>query len=52
LDNYNENWKDEDAPEINAIEFSENLVLESISFLSDSSIDFFYSENGMLETIL
>jgi hypothetical protein len=49
LDNYNENWRDEedDEPELNESEFSENLTLNSISFLSDASVDIFYSENGM-----
>jgi hypothetical protein len=49
LDNYNENWRDEedDEPELNESEFSENLTLYSISFLSDASVDIFYSENGM-----
>ena len=49
LENYNENWRDEDEgeAELTEKEFSENLTLRSINFLSDSSVDFFYSENGM-----
>lgn len=48
LENYNENWRDEEeGVELDQNAFSNNLTLKSISFLSDSSIDFFYSENGM-----
>ena len=49
LENYNDNWRDEEEgePELDEKAFSKNLTLTSISFLSDSSIDFFYSENGM-----
>jgi hypothetical protein len=49
LDNYNENWREEedDEPELTESEFSQNLILYSIAFLSDASVDIFYSENGM-----
>ena len=49
LENYNDNWRDEEEgePELDEKTFSKNLTLTSVSFLSDSSIDFFYSENGM-----
>lgn len=49
LENYNDNWRDEDEnePELDEKSFSANLTLNSIAFLSDSSADFFYSENGM-----
>lgn len=49
LDNYNENWADEEDgfPKMNREEFSSNLSLYAINFLSDSCIDFFYDDNGM-----
>ena len=49
LDIYNKSWKDEEEgyPELDDKTFNGNLTLTSISFLSDSSIDFYYSENGM-----
>lgn len=49
LENYNDNWRDEEdgEPELDEKAFSKNLTLTSITFLSSSSIDFFYSENGM-----
>lgn len=49
LENYNDNWRDEDEgePELDEKSFSKNLTLRSISFLSDSSVDFLYSENRM-----
>ena len=49
LDNYNENWTDEEDGmlELNEKGFNENLTLYAITFRSNCSIDFFYSENGM-----
>ncbi|UUC44762.1 DUF2262 domain-containing protein [Flavobacterium cerinum] len=49
LESYNDNWRNEedDEPELDEQAFSENLTLNSITFLSDTSVDFFYSENGM-----
>ena len=49
LDTYNETWIDEEEgfSELDEKAFSENLTLTNIKFLSNSSIDFFYSENGM-----
>ena len=49
LDIYNETWRDEEKgdPKLDKKAFCENLTLSSISFISDSSIDFCYSENGM-----
>ena len=49
LKKYNDNWRDDEEgePELNEKSFSENLTLKSVAFLSDSSVDFFYSENGM-----
>ena len=49
LDTYNKTWIDEEEGylELDDKTFNENLTLTSISFLSDSSIDFYYSENGM-----
>jgi hypothetical protein len=47
LDNYNENWRDKNEPEIDEKSFNQNLNLTSIAFLADSCIDFYYSENGL-----
>ena len=49
FDIYNEEWMDEEEgfPELDKKTFGDNLILTSILFMSDSSIDFFYSENGM-----
>lgn len=47
LDNYNENWREENEPEIDENTFNQNLSLSSMAFLSDSCIDFYYSENGL-----
>ena len=49
LDNYNENWADEEDgfPKMDREEFNSNLSLYAINFLSDSSVDFFYNDNGM-----
>lgn len=47
LDIYNENWSEENEPEIDENTFNQNLSLSSIAFLSDSCIDFYYSENGL-----
>nr|WP_199002247.1 DUF2262 domain-containing protein [Flavobacterium sp. ASV13] len=49
LNSYNEDWREEEEGEVKLDEksFSKNLTLKSVSFLSDSCIDFFYSENGM-----
>lgn len=49
LDNYNENWADEEDgfPQLNEQEFRNNLELDGINFLSKDSVDIFYKENGM-----
>ncbi len=49
LELYNDTWRYEDEPELDEKSFEANLTLIGITFLSDSSIDFFYSENGMFE---
>ncbi len=49
LELYNDTWRYEDEPELEEKSFEANLTLIGITFLSDSSIDFFYSENGMFE---
>ncbi len=49
LDNYNENWADDEDgfPRLNEKAFRNNLELNGINFLSKDSIDIFYTENGM-----
>ncbi len=49
LDNYNENWADDEDgfPQLDEQGFRNNLELNGINFLSKDSIDIFYSENGM-----
>jgi hypothetical protein len=49
LENYNKNWrvKEDGDPELDEKTFGEKLTLTSISFMSSTSIDFFYSENGI-----
>lgn len=47
LDNYNENWVDNDHPTLSRKQFIQNLKLDRMRFLSDASVDFFYQENGM-----
>ncbi len=49
LDNYNENWADEEDgfPKLDEPAFRKNLELNSINFLSKDSVDIFYKENGM-----
>lgn len=49
LELYNDTWRYEDEPELDEKSFGTNLELVSITFLSDSSVDFFYSENGMFD---
>lgn len=49
LELYNDTWRYEDEPELDEKSFGANLTLISITFLSDSSVDFFYSENGMFD---
>ncbi len=49
LELYNDTWRYEDEPELEEKSFEANLTLIGITFLSDSSIDFFYSENGMFD---
>ncbi len=49
LELYNDTWRYEDEPELDEKSFEANLTLIGITFLSDSSIDFFYSENGMFD---
>lgn len=50
LEDYNENWRDEEdgEPELDEEGFYKELTLYAINFLSDSSIDFFYNENGLM----
>lgn len=49
LEIYNDSWSDaaNGFPILNEVEFRKNLILNGINFLSNSSIDFFYNENGM-----
>ncbi|MBW1297654.1 DUF2262 domain-containing protein [Aquimarina litoralis] len=49
LDNYNENWADDEDgfPQLDEKAFRNNLELKGINLLSKDSIDIFYSENGM-----
>ncbi len=49
LELYNDTWRYEDEPELDEKSFEANLTLIGITFLSDSSVDFFYSENGMFD---
>ncbi|WP_299214195.1 DUF2262 domain-containing protein [uncultured Aquimarina sp.] len=49
LDNYNENWADDEDgfSQLDEQGFRNNLELNTINFLSKDSIDIFYNENGM-----
>ncbi|WP_298472927.1 DUF2262 domain-containing protein [uncultured Maribacter sp.] len=49
LDNYNENWADEENgfPKLDEPAFRNNIELKAINFLSKDSINIFYKENGM-----
>ncbi|MFN8355802.1 MAG: DUF2262 domain-containing protein [Spirosomataceae bacterium] len=47
LATYNDNWREDDEPELDEERFAANLTLTSLLFLSDSSVDFVYAENGM-----
>ncbi len=47
LENYNENWKEDEGPILSKEEFLSNLILNGINFLSNECVDIFYSENGM-----
>jgi len=49
IDNYNENWADEEEgySRLDEQAFRNNLELNGINFLSKDGIDVFYHENGM-----
>lgn len=47
LDVYNDNWTDENNPELNEQEFSDNLTLTNASFGGEDSMEFYYTENDM-----
>lgn len=47
LDNFNQNWRMEEEEELDEKSFNHSLTLIKISFLSNTSIDFTYSENGL-----
>lgn len=47
LSTYNECWADDTNPVLSGEAFLANLRLTAINFLSDSCVDFFYSESGM-----